>query len=115
MFLFPAAASYYERAYHITGRKSCLLGYMAAMKLSCPEEEYRTKVLTNLKSAELETELEDRIREFNEGFVPEEANGRLRLLQEARDAGHRSEYYRLQEQLVNELREEYRKNENEFI
>ncbi len=115
MFLFPAAASFFEKAYHINGRSGCLLEYMAAMKLSLPEEEYKQKVLTNLKSAGLEPDLQAKIDRFEAEYAGPERNERLKNLFDALATGKRNEYYACQEELVNELREDYRKNENEFI
>lgn len=115
MFMFPCAAEYYEKAYKINGRSGCLLQYMAALKLSLTDQEYREKVLKDLTTAALEPELDKRVKEIEERWISTDAHGMLEDLKATAENGKTQEYYESQEMLVNELREKFRKSENELI
>lgn len=115
MFMFSCAAQYFEKAYRINGKNSCLIQYMAALKLSLPEDEYRNKVLTDLKTVQLEDELKAQFEEqealWQENPIKEELDELARMGRLDKSM----EYYEKQEAAVNRLVEEFRKSENESV
>lgn len=115
MFMYSCAAQYFEKAYKINGKNSCLLQYMAALKLSLSPEEYRNKVLTDLKTVQLEEELEAKFGE--QEALWQESSIREELIQLAENGrlNKSMEYYEQQEAAVNRLVEEFRKSENESV
>lgn len=115
MFQFRNAAEYYEKAYRVNGRTTCLLQYLAALKMYLPDDAYRDTVLENLDAVNLNPELEERL---NRSMSDWESGPVYQALREQADHTRNedpAEYHRRQDAAINRLREEYRKSENEHI
>lgn len=115
MFLFGNAAEYFEKAFKQNGKTTCLLQYMAALKLHMPEAEYRDLMLKKLECVNLSPELDDRLKQSMDKWEEDLLCLQLRELRDCGVSDNQEAYHRRQDEAINRLREEFRKSENELI
>lgn len=113
MFEFEEAASFYRKAYELNGSKESLMQYMLALKVSLPENAYRDQVISRQECVQIENEVNAVLNTVREEFEQSDRHQMLAEVTALAASGKMADYYQKQEQVVDELKEEFRRSRSE--
>ena len=108
LFMFDRAEELFKEAYDSTGSEASYLGYLAAVRMRCDEQEYVDFVGRHPESHRLSLELEKRYDEALDLYGTDEMNLRIMAMHVLKSEGKTSEYIEKLDSETQRIRQEYR-------
>lgn len=109
MLLYKQAATDFRRSYELKRDKSALLSYFFAMRMELSEQEYVDLVAKYPDSYEVTLEVERQVEELEQKWQETSECIGLKNMRKWRAVGDKYMYYEESVQIVDALKEEYRR------
>lgn len=109
LYMYKEAADSFQRAYEISGEEEELRSYLCARRLELSEKEYISLIAQNPTYYEVSLQIEKQIEEMEKAWIDTTVYMGLQNMKEWNAQGQVHRYYDEGEQLVEILKEEYRK------
>lgn len=109
LFLFDQAAKYFEEAYQLNNEEVSKLHYLAAMRMYLSEQDYILLFADKKENYFISLELEKKVELLTKQLEQEEQILRLEKIIAMKKSNQSAGYYKTIEELVYELKDEYRK------
>ena len=107
-FNFSAAAASFRSAYELTHDPDSYLRYIGALRMRMTEKEYLDYITEDAKGYQFSQTLERAIQEAEEAFASSAENETVKTLLSYKNAGKQGEYYQFAEQIIEDLKRNYR-------
>lgn len=109
LYMYKEAAESFQRAYEISGVEEELRSYLCAKRMELSEKDYISLIAQNPAYYDVSLQIEKQIEELEKAWVNTSAYAGLQNMKEWNEQGQVHKYYDEGEQLVDVLKEEYRK------
>ncbi len=110
LFSFEMAARYFYRAYEITKDSESLEGYLIALHMYLPRDEYIERVTKELIIQDVALAVEEKFRIVMEGQDKQESRRRNREIFEQKTLGNVMEYYEEVDGVLEKYKEDYKES-----
>lgn len=109
LYLYGSAADSFKKAYDISGDEEELRSYLCAKRMELSEKDYISLIAQSPAYYEVSLRIERQIEELEKTWVNTSAYAGLQNMKEWNEQGLVHKYYDEGEQLVEVLKEEYRR------